>query len=639
MESGPGSRMSRFHAVKRQSWCNSGIRWRAAAFVRQELECDFVRVVKVARGYATLALLASLAAWGTESVHTVPYVPPASSEGHAGVVRIESGSSRAGEVRVVAVDDEGRQVEAGRLAVGPVAALEFGSSALETGDATLGLTGTGSGEGDWRLELTTDLSIEAWAYARTEGLVTALHDAALVSGETGAVELSFFAADGGVLRFSNTGEGRATVTIRGIDDAGVAAGPVTAELGPGESASYAASELESGSAPGLTGSLGDGSGAWRLRLETGEGSLYATNVLVDGSGVLSSVPGGMSRGAGVLHRVLLFPAASDGLGRRGVVRVVNRSTEDADVSVEAFDETERPYGGLRLALESESSSEFDSPPPSPPPSLDSADLVVSVSTDNATLEPEESFTLSATVRNRGSGDAGPTTLHYHTSADSRITPMDLEAGMDTVDPLAASGTSTESIMLSARLSEGSYHYGACVDAVEGESDTSNNCSSAIEINVVAPLPADLRISSVDSAQELYWIGLEETATLFATVENAGETSTETATTLRHNLARWFEDPVPVGTAEVPPLDGSGVFSHQQEVPVPESPGDYFQQACVDTVPGEVSTYNNCRSSIAFEAVVPQSIGDFNVTIPRGCPLEVNICVQRGTRARTAIGCG
>ena len=83
-----------------------------------------------------------------------------------------------------------------------------------------------------------------------------------------------------------------------------------------------------------------------------------TNLLLDGSGVLSSVPGGMSRGSGGVHRVSLFPSAADGAGRRGEVRVVNRSPE-AEVVIEAFDATDRAYEKLRLALGGESSVEFD----------------------------------------------------------------------------------------------------------------------------------------------------------------------------------------------------------------------------------------------------------------------------------------
>ena len=305
------------------------------------------------------AALLGAAAWCAEELHTVPYVPSASSEGHAGVVRIESRSSRLGEVRVVAVDDAGQRVEAGRLTLGAGAAVEFEMAALESGDALLGLEGTGPGEGDWRLELSTDLDIEARAYARSEGFVTALHDAALLSGE---VELPFFNPGGdarrSVLRLANARGEPAAVSVRGVDDAGRAAGPVTAELGPWEARSYTAPELESGSAAGLTGSLGDGDGRWRLTLSADRGSAYATNLLLDGSGMLSSVPGRMSRGG--FHRVPLFPSASDGEGRRGLVRVVNRSADSAEVGIDAFDATDRAYERLELTLAGEASGQFDS---------------------------------------------------------------------------------------------------------------------------------------------------------------------------------------------------------------------------------------------------------------------------------------
>ena len=311
--------------------------------------------------FARMVVLAlGIGAWAADSLHTVPYVPSASSEGHAGLVRIESRSAVSGEVRVAAVDDAGQRVDAGVLSLAARSALQFGISALESGDASLGLAGTGPGEGDWRLELTTELDIEARGYARSEGFLTALHDASLVSGE---VELPFFnpaseTVRRSIVRLTNTGGEPATVTLRGVDDAGVSGGPVTVELGAWEARSYTAPELESGSAVGLTGSLGDGEGRWRLTLSAESGSAYATNLLLDGSGVLSSVPGGVSRGG--FHRVALFPSASDGEGRRGLVRVVNRSAESAEVGIEAFDATDRAYERLELMLGGDASGQFDS---------------------------------------------------------------------------------------------------------------------------------------------------------------------------------------------------------------------------------------------------------------------------------------
>ena len=79
-----------------------------------------------------------------------------------------------------------------------------------------------------------------------------------------------------------------------------------------------------------------------------------------------------------------------------------------------------------------------------------------------------SFTLSAAVRNRGSGSSLSTTLRYYRSTDSTITTGDTEVGTDPVGGLSASGTSAESISLTAPSTPGTYYYGACVVAVSGE---------------------------------------------------------------------------------------------------------------------------------------------------------------------------
>ena len=76
-----------------------------------------------------------------------------------------------------------------------------------------------------------------------------------------------------------------------------------------------------------------------------------------------------------------------------------------------------------------------------------------------------SFTLSATVRNQGSGSAVATTLRYYRSANPTIDTGDTQVGRDEVSALAASGTSAESIALTAPAEEGTYYYGACVVAV------------------------------------------------------------------------------------------------------------------------------------------------------------------------------
>ena len=112
------------------------------------------------------------------------------------------------------------------------------------------------------------------------------------------------------------------------------------------------------------------------------------------------------------------------------------------------------------------------------------DLAVeSVSVSDSSPSAGASFTLSATVRNRGDGQSGSTTLRYYRSTNTTISRSDTQVGTDSVSGLAASRTSSESVRLTAPSSAGTYYYGACVDSVTGESDTSNNCSSGVRVTV------------------------------------------------------------------------------------------------------------------------------------------------------------
>ena len=95
----------------------------------------------------------------------------------------------------------------------------------------------------------------------------------------------------------------------------------------------------------------------------------------------------------------------------------------------------------------------------------------------------QSLTLNVTVRNRGDGSSGPTTLSYFRSTDSTITSGDTEVGTDHVAGLDAPGSSAESILTYAPSTPGTYYYGACVDSVSRESDTTNNCSAVVAATV------------------------------------------------------------------------------------------------------------------------------------------------------------
>ena len=172
------------------------------------------------------------------------------------------------------------------------------------------------------------------------------------------------------------------------------------------------------------------------------------------------------------------------------------------------------------------------------------------------------FTLRATVRNLGDGASAATTLRYYRSTDATVTTSDTEVGTDAVAELAPAGGGSEAVDLTAPASPGTYYYGACVDTVTDESDTTNNCSASVTVNVqVAVTEPEGHPDLVVSAPTVSDSGPAAGAsfTLSATVRNAGD-GASAATTLRYYRstdATITTSDTAAGTDEVAALAASG----------------------------------------------------------------------------------
>ena len=103
----------------------------------------------------------------------------------------------------------------------------------------------------------------------------------------------------------------------------------------------------------------------------------------------------------------------------------------------------------------------------------------------ALAAPSGMLTLTATVVNNG-GVSPATTLRWYLSTDGTIGTTDTAAGTGAVGTLEAEASTTLMGTVTASMTAGTYYYGACVDAVAEESDTSNNCSSGVRVVVSAP---------------------------------------------------------------------------------------------------------------------------------------------------------
>ena len=287
-----------------------------------------------------------------ETTHTVAFLPSASDVTHKGLVRVINHSADASEIQIVAFDDAGRETNPITLTVDGRHSVHFTSDDLENSEEGDVLSeGVGSGEGDWRLELTSESDIEVLAYVRTaDGFLTAMHDA--IPGVENVYEVAIFnpasnSDQVSSLRLINFGELDASVTVSGIDSAGTsAADTVDLTISAGTTRTVTATELE-------RDGLGAGEGNWRLSVESDQ-PLIVLNLLETSSGYLSNLSSTVDT-----HWVPLFPTASSH-GFRGLVRVLNRAEESGEVSILAFDSTGEAHDPVALTIGAGKTVYFDS---------------------------------------------------------------------------------------------------------------------------------------------------------------------------------------------------------------------------------------------------------------------------------------
>ena len=460
------------------------------------------------------------------------------------------------------------------------------SNDLEQGNASTGLSGgVGDGTGYWRLELSSELSIEPVAYVRSaDGFLADVHEAA-VEETQGSMRyrVPFFnPASNGIaqsrLRLINPGARSARIVISGLDDLGERPpnGDVTLDLDAGAAQMLTARQLEEGG-EGLSGRLGDGTGKWQLSVSSNS-PVQVMSLIQSTSGLLANLSRGQAEG----------PA-----------------------------------------------------PTPPPPSGRQPDLVVqSPSVSTASPSAGQSIRIGVVVRNQGNRGSAASTLRVYRSSDATISTADTQVGTFDLDGLAASGAISMSIDLTAPLDAGTYYYGACVDFVSGESDTTNNCSSAVAVTVPAPSGSqpDLVVESPTVNSSTPDAG--QTITLGVTVRNQGA-GASAPTTLRY--FRSSDETIStadaeVGTSTVSGLAVAGTSDVSVSVHAPPSAGTYYYGACVNSVSGESDTTNNCSSAVTVTVpstpVPPSSLfGAFSLRL-RSCTgggdHSVGLVVDRST---------
>ena len=248
-----------------------------------------------------------------------------------------------------------------------------------------------------------------------------------------------------------------------------------------------------------------------------------------------------------------------------------------------------------------------------------------------------SLTLSATVRNGGARYAHTTAVRFFRSTDGTITVDDTQLAVADVPALAASGSVTASAVVSAPAAGGTFHYGACVDAVPGEAATGNNCSPAVTVTVRAPPPGDpdLRIGSTEvgaTGRSVAYVN--RVIAVRVAVQNAGG-GVSSGTTLRFYVSTSqavpASDRTEADTVAVPQLVGSRNFNARTDLYAPGTGGTYYYRACVDAVADESDTTNNCGEVYELrvhadgpDLVVAATTGD--ITVSAGATFSIEVLV-------------
>lgn len=248
--------------------------------------------------------LTNLSTVPTTGARTVPLFPAAADDSHRqGFLRVINHSDIGGEVQITAFDDGGNEHGPVTLSLEARQVVHINSDDLETGNSDKGLSGaTGRGEGDWRLELASDLDAEVLAYTRIKpsvdganadvaGFLTAMHDVAPQANNRHRIAILNPGSNTNQvsrLRLVNPSDETAAVTIMGIDDRGRSPGSEIRTTIPAQAAlTLSAAELEVPQNP-REGALGDGAGKWRLIVES-DRPILAMSLMESAAGLLTNL--------------------------------------------------------------------------------------------------------------------------------------------------------------------------------------------------------------------------------------------------------------------------------------------------------------------------------------------------------------
>jgi subtilase family serine protease len=243
--------------------------------------------------------------------------------------------------------------------------------------------------------------------------------------------------------------------------------------------------------------------------------------------------------------------------------------------------------------------------------LSLADLAVTALTPPpATRLPGETFSLTATVKNNGTG-ASPATTTKFNLVNALVNPTTTKnlKGVQLVDPLAAGATNATEVTVEVYgdTVPGTYFLQACADGGRQihEGNEGDNCRTSSSPITVSPVP-DLVLTAIGNPPSTLEAGQNFPAATTYSVTNAGAVAA-VPSTAKFSLVSTVVGAIPIalkGTVPadlaLPALDPGQVFNHAASLKVRADtpPGSYRLLGCADSgkVVAETDEDDNCKQS-------------------------------------------
>ena len=352
--------------------------WRLG--LETDLDLNVLSYVRTGQGFLTnMHDLVSRQVGSAESanIYVVPIFNPASNRRQVSKLRLFNLEDETATVIISALDDRGQAAPGGsvRFSLAAGAARTLTAQELETGgDDVQGSLGDGAGK--WELAVSSSQPIGVMNLMETPsaedggaatGNLTNLSTRHLApsiapgarSCTPGPCEVPYFiAADDplrqGFVRIGNYSTRSGTVEIHAVDDNGQRYGPVTIALAAGAVVHFNSNDLEDGNvAKGMSGSVGDGVGDWRLEVRTDLEIVGPLTYVRTNDGFLTSMHDVVRDvgGNGLRHVVPIFNPASNS-NQRSQLRIVNSTPHDTAITIAGVDDLGQPgpHGEVAFTL-------------------------------------------------------------------------------------------------------------------------------------------------------------------------------------------------------------------------------------------------------------------------------------------------